>query len=212
MMRCLIARLVLLSAMVFAGAAAAQDLPALYAVRNVAANDVLNIRAEPNGDAAQIGTLAPAAKGVEVVALSKDGKWAQVNAAETAGWVALRYLQRESAINWTTLDGNLTCSGTEPFWSLTYDGAQKNMYFSEMGQENIGLWIDWKTAAAGRSGIVAMQIKGPSREGFATLRAASCNDGMSDKQMGIAVEFFLRGVNGSAAPALGLSGCCHVKG
>ncbi len=197
-------------AMGFAWPAAAQDLPALYAVSGVATHDVLNIRAAPNGTAAQIGTLLPLTKGVEVIALSSDGKWAQVNVREMAGWVSARFLIAEPGAPWTALEGKLSCSGTEPFWSLAYDGAQKTMYLSEMGQENIGLWVDWKSVAAGRSGVAAMQIAGPSRQGFATLRAASCTDGMSDRQMGIAVEFFLRGTGESTAPTLGLSGCCNV--
>lgn len=53
-----------------AGPAAAQDLPAVYDVAGVAADDVLNVRAEPSAEAPVLRTLAPDAGGIEVVALS----------------------------------------------------------------------------------------------------------------------------------------------
>ena len=57
----------------------------------VAAGDRLNIRERPDASAPVIGTLAPDATGVEVVA-ERSG-WAQVNTAERRGWVNAKFLR-----------------------------------------------------------------------------------------------------------------------
>ena len=78
--------------------AAQSALPALYDVTGVAADDALNIRAEPAANAEIIGTLPSDARSVEVVAVDASGKWALVNSAERSGYLALRFLlQQDSA-------------------------------------------------------------------------------------------------------------------
>ncbi|MGB3280174.1 MAG: peptide-binding protein, partial [Pseudorhodobacter sp.] len=49
------------------GLARAETLPALFDVTGVAADDVLNLRAAPDGVAEILGALGPSAKDVEVV-------------------------------------------------------------------------------------------------------------------------------------------------
>ena len=60
--------LVALFVLICASAATAQDFPALYRVTDVAANDVLNIRAQPQASAPVIGSFRPGQRGVEVMA------------------------------------------------------------------------------------------------------------------------------------------------
>lgn len=73
------------------------DFPALYHVIDVADDDVLNVRAQPDAQSAIIGTLLHDEADVEVMALSDDGKWGLINVGENAGWVAIRFLQHSGA-------------------------------------------------------------------------------------------------------------------
>ena len=97
-------------------------LPTLFDVSGVSAGDRLNIRDRPSASGAVIGTLAPDATGVEVVA-ERNG-WAMVNTAERAGWVNARYLAYRTDV-WTAgaLPATLNCLGTEPFWALRQVGT-----------------------------------------------------------------------------------------
>jgi uncharacterized membrane protein len=181
-------------------AARAEVYPALHAVTGVAADDVLNIRAKPSADAPVIGTLAPDATGVEVVAV-RDG-WAVVNTGEGTGFAALRFLMRSDAPDWPTLETPLTCLGTEPFWSLEIDPGQVETRFQTPEDEAprhapiSTRWpgLPWSPAAA-----VALP------DGIAVLTPAECSDGMSDQSYGIAADLFLTGPDRSR-----LSGCCRL--
>jgi len=183
--------------------AAADGLPALHDVTGVAGNDVLNIRAAPDATAPVLGSIAPDATGVEVVGLSPDGRWAVVNTGEGRGYAALRYLARQAAPEWFSLQVPLTCSGTEPFWSFAYDPAQPVAVFSTPeGQAPFELTTRWPGTPYQRTAALAL---GDRR--FATLQAAACSDGMSDRAYGIAASFFMIG---STGPAI-LSGCCSLQ-
>jgi hypothetical protein len=59
-------------------------------VTGVEAGDVLDVRAEPTTDAADVGTLAPHARGLEVRRGEPDGELGEANAGEGSGWAALR--------------------------------------------------------------------------------------------------------------------------
>ena len=65
--------------LLLATTATAQDLPALFNVTGVSANDSLNVRANPTTNAPVIGKLTHSAQNIEVVQTSQDGKWAQIN-------------------------------------------------------------------------------------------------------------------------------------
>lgn len=185
--------------LLLSGPAMADVYPALHQVTGVAASDVLNIRVEPVATAAIVGTLPPDAAGVEVVAV-QDG-WGLVNAGESAGWVKLSFLARQPGDEWFALTQPLRCHGTEPFWSLGLEPVAGVGVFStpDAGDRFVTLstlWPgqDWRQAAA-----AALP------DGFATLTAASCNDGMSDRRFGIAIDLYLTG----EAPAV-LQGCCSL--
>ena len=178
---------------------AADDFPALYSVNGVAANDVLNIRQAPDPTSPIIGTLAPDAAGVEVVDES-DG-WASVNTGEALGYAAARFLSAESGSPWYQLEQPISCSGTEPFWSFEIDTPKMTTTFTSATSEKPrvlpiqGLWPgnSWSTSAA-----VAVA------EGMAVLRHEACNDGMSERGYGIAIDIFLNGGNHR------ISGCCTM--
>lgn len=194
---------------VLAFPAAAQDLPALYRVTSVAADDVLNVRAEPNGNATKLSELAHNATGVEVVEILADQSWAKVNLAETAGWVSMRYLTHEGAPAWYEMSTPLNCYGTEPFWDLKIPGDSGAMVLDRMddgaamglGRTVISPAFDWPRT-------VGFSVQGPAREGFGIIRADDlCSDGMSDRQMGLTFRMFLSAPGGMES----YIGCCSLR-
>lgn len=182
-------------------AAATQEyiLPTLFDVAGVAADDVLNIRAEPSADAPIIGTLAPDAIRIEVVEERRG--WARVNTAERSGWVSSRYLNYRTDV-WEdgALPSSFRCFGTEPFWSLSVD--QGKAALSRPGETDAV-----RDATALSTGI----FRDPTRAvtaGDMTLTAVPqiCSDGMSDRLYGLHALLVLKG----GEPRL-LSGCCSIQ-
>lgn len=192
------------------GIASAQDLPALHDVTGVAADDRLNIRAEPEASAAALGSFAPGMTGIEVTGLSADGRWGRVNLAEQTGWASMRYLARQPGPDWWSLEKPLSCYGTEPFWSLRLTPDAERVEFSRMGEDPQDLAVDWATGVAGRRGQAGMALRGADSSGFATFTGQDCSDGMSDFSFGIAVTLFLTDAAGSGQGPSGWSGCCAL--
>ena len=179
----------------------AQDLPALYSVTGVAADDVLNLRASPSASGEVIGSLAPDAKAVEVVAF--DGDWAVINVDGVAGYAAGRFLAPDGGPGWSSLERPVICSGTEPFWSLAIDPATGSAGFSTPEQpepRNMAIKDVWPATDWSKSAAVSLPV------GLAVLRGADCSDGMSDQRFGIAVDLFLQDAGG-----LRLTGCCNLQ-
>ncbi|MBL8660921.1 MAG: SH3 domain-containing protein [Rhodospirillales bacterium] len=107
----------MLAAMAGPGLACAEaDGPDCYAVRGVAAGDVLNIRAEPSAAAAKVGEIPPDGRGIRNLgcqgeptfeqwqSMSKAEReragrqrWCKVRYRGVDGWVAGRYLAEDSA-------------------------------------------------------------------------------------------------------------------
>lgn len=100
----------------------------------------------------------------------------------------------------------MTCSGTEPFWSLSMDSANGNLILSDMDQPLLPLEVDWLRRASGVPATIGLSLRGDTAAGFATLRGAECSDGMSDRLSSIAITLFLKGDNGPT----GLVGCCNL--
>ena len=180
---------------------AADDLPALYSVTGVAANDVLNIRAAPDPTSEIIGTLAPNATGVEVTAES-DG-WASVNAGERAGYVAARFLQPVGHAPWYRLEHPITCAGTEPFWTLQIDPQAQTATFLSAESEN-QLFMPFQQSWRGEAWSTSAAIS--FGEGMVVLRREECSDHMSERSYGIQVDFFLNTGSGHR-----ISGCCVLS-
>jgi uncharacterized membrane protein len=197
-------RLLFLLAM--AGPAGADVLPAFYSVTGVGGNDVLNVRAAPDAAADLLATLPPDGTGIEVVGLSPEGTWAQVNAGETAGWVALRFLAREPGPDWTALQRPLGCYGTEPFWSLRIDPAAAIATFETPVEDARPMRIDWATTVAGGPPAAGFMLDDAGAPGFATITTGLCSDGMSDRMMGLSSTLFFAAEGGLT----GYSGCCRL--
>lgn len=182
-------------------------LPSRAAVSGVAANDVLNVRAEPNAKARVLGTLAPDAKGVEVVNFDPTGQWAKVSLGELSGWASGRFLVLDRT-TWVPgqLPSGLHCIGTEPFWSLAEVGGR--MSYSEPGGQPRDLELrrvlDRGIAEDAMRALIAGDDTGRVT---AVVQPETCSDGMSDRDFGLAVTVILDGGN---QPSRLLNGCCSV--
>lgn len=195
----------LVVAVALAAPVAAQDLPALHRVTGVAANDVLNVRAQPNAQAPIIGDFGPQAQGVEVTALSPDGRWARVNAGEGAGWSAARFLTPQGDPGWQTGLVPLSCYGTEPFWNLALFLPGSQAEFTGLDTGGFNLVTDaGALPSTPFPRTLAVPFSG-ARQGMAVIRSATCSDGMSDRLFGLEVQVYWRG------QVTGLSGCCSLS-
>jgi len=201
-------------ASVIATAAPAQIPLGMYDVVNVASNDVLNIRQQAKASSAKLGALPFNLTEIEVIAASRNGKWGLVNYQGVIGWVSTRYLQ-PSAIITADLPAGLECSGTEPFWSLSFlsDGSAVGDW-TPMGLPNAQQsFYDsyWSTTPMNRpdqsygftlqnesttSGITASGI----------IRQTACTDGMSGQTYGYAIDLLLGGQGQSY-----VTGCCSIS-
>jgi len=195
---------------VFAAAAQqniAQNItqPAYYRVAGVANNDVLNVRQSASSSSPVVGSLAPNAFPVEVIKTS-DG-WGYVATQEGMGWVSLHFLKQISFAKFanTNLPQGLTCSGTEPFWSLvmagdkiiysTPDQSAKTYALVDSGlMQNLGgttSFVIGQNNSKPLTGIVSNQI---------------CSDGMSDIDYARRIDLLIS----AGGATSGYSGCCHV--
>lgn len=181
-------------------AAMAEDYPALFDVSGVAADDVLNIRAQPSASSEIIGTLAPDARNVEVIRAS--GGWGMVNAGERSGWVSMRFLEAQPGGDYA-LSRMMTCFGTEPFWNL--DITQGELaHFSLPGGGTSHYTVGLLQRSSNRTDRFA--LFGGSL--VAAIARASCSDGMSDRAYGLSVDLFPDTEGGKGF----YSGCCSLTG
>ena len=203
-----------LALLVAAPAAAFYD----YRVTGVAANDVLNIRkdvasAGQVSAAPIIGSIPSGATGVKGtgVTVEVEGSlWRQVVHDGVVGWVAARYLAASERAGPVSAPVGLTCGGTEPFWSMTFDASR-----AVREDPGAGASVDRfryvptpPRFAAGRSHVwsVALRSAGGSPAATAVfIRTDACSDGMSD--FTYPIEFVLTEDDRDGAV---LSGCCQL--
>ncbi|MBE1284509.1 MAG: SH3 domain-containing protein [Rhodobacteraceae bacterium] len=197
-MRTLIA---LLCSMIVSAAAWGQTYPSFHSVTGVAADDFLNVRQAPSADAEIIGTLAPYAKNVEIVSSDQTGRWGLTNLGETAGWVALRYLQKDADDPEYPISRTLSCYGTEPFWSLKIQQSGPSDYSDQNGVEQTFATGTWQRGR-GRPDVFVLNLE---QTYYAVLRYEQCDDGMSDRMFGLSINLIFR----DTTPQL-LSGCCSL--
>lgn len=181
-------------------------LPTLFDVTGVAGSDVLNIRAAPEAGAPIIGTLAPDARGVEVVGTDASGRWARVNTGEQSGWAALRFLAYQVDV-WTpgALPPTLHCLGTEPFWAFRPQGD--GLVFATPQVPDSRMRVD-RVLATGvfRDPRRVVTAYGETDHLTAVIVPMACSDGMSDRAFGLDVTVVLTG-HGDAQV---LTGCCSI--
>lgn len=178
--------------------------PALFDVTGVAGDDVLNIRTGPDPASERIGSYAPSARDIEVIAPNERQTWGMVNVDGRVGWVSLRYLQRQPGQWLGAPIGNVRCVGTEPFWSLTRRGDAVTWSTPEGEADgSVTVTLDTIARRTTRGFVYAMA----GDRGHVILELAACSDGMSDRAFGISAAV-TRNLDG--APEL-FAGCCSLQ-
>ncbi len=185
-----------------------QAEPSYHRVIGVAANDALNVRAEPSASSADIGDLSHDASRIEAFEFDPTGNWARIALNERDGWVSTRFLTRDDipTLGDTTLPRGLICGGTEPFWALGLYGEDARYSHPEDGDTDFA--FDSIFTAEGRLGSPALVTLATEDSHVieATVSGAACSDGMSDRSYGWTITMQL------IAPGQRrfLSGCCHL--
>lgn len=189
-------------------AAWADTLPALYAVTDVAANDVLNVRSAPNSGSSKVGSLGPDQKQIEVVMLDDAEKWGLISLGEGSGWVAMQFMRRMDQSAWHSLNQPLSCSGTEPFWSAGFDPAGGVLAFDSLGETPDLFNLVAGAVPQGRPpSTLGLHASADNASMFATLHQSACSDGMSDRTFGLSADLFIQNPEGF----VGYSGCCSLS-
>lgn len=207
-----IGALVLLVSIIIAPAFAMEPFPSYYRVDGVAADDRLNVRAEPNASAAIVDALEPDAQPVEVLeTVDVAGRpWGRLALGEGDGWVAMRFLApvEVELISGTQVPAGLQCSGTEPFWGVKLGATA--LEYSAIDQPKLSLPITGATSAAGRSHRFALVGEDKTTRMTAILsRGERCSDGMSDANYGWRIDLLTE--NRETQQAGQLEGCCRLR-
>lgn len=180
--------------------AMADGFPAQYVVSDVAADDRLNIRSEPNASAEIIGTYGPYALNIEVLRTTSDGSWGFVGMGEQNGWTSMRFLTLSDHQDPNAFPRPLSCSGTEPFWSLNI--TVRGDEYHALGDVRRDLKLQSERTAP--NGAIATFTEGPSLERTLIVQKGYCSDGMSDREFGWRATLFNDAPDGSSVQ----SGCC----
>lgn len=187
--------------------------PGFYAVTGVASGDVLNIREEPDSNAAILESLEPGASPVEVLetVTKGGGEWGRVLAGDGNGWVSMRFLDPVDVpvLAGTEIPDGLSCGGTEPFWGARIT-ASGGIVFAPMDGPETALPIEKATNAVGRNTRFAVLARAGETTARAMLaRFESCTDGMSDRDFGWRIDLLLEKPGDASYPQL-YEGCCRL--
>lgn len=189
----------------------ARALPELFDVDRVEPDDVLNVRALPSSDGALVGSLAPDATDVEVVAVDATGTWGYVNgvAEDGGGWVSMAFLrQQDSVWDGGNLPPSIICLGAEPFWGFELDGRTLQFHAPENSTE---LDIDEVHIPSGFASAAPHRLVDASnaegQRALVSVSPAVCNDGSSDDVLGLSVSVHY--TSGSEQVVYG--GCCSIQ-
>lgn len=183
----------------------AQALPAFYDVSGVAPDDVLNVRAGPGVGNSIVARLAADARYVEVVGFDETREWARVNVDETSGWVALRFLDRRPDQPDDQLPRPLTCTGTEPFWSLDV-ASTASATLDRMDDDAISVATLDPVTSENRTDRYAIFGQSQTQVFTFMFQRDACTDGMSDRYYGMSVDLFVTEDSGVTY----LTGCCNL--
>jgi uncharacterized membrane protein len=192
-----------------AGFAASLPEPGYYRVTGVATKDVLNIRQEPDAKSPIIGELAHDARPIEVLETVEEGgsPWGRVHAADSSGWVAMKFLAPHAValVAGTQAPEGLSCAGTEPFWSASL-AADGGIEFAEPDADKRNYSPAGATTAVGRDSRFALFGRSGGGEAILVLaRGELCSDGMSDRDFNWRADLLLRKGDGTVAA---YEGCC----
>ena len=184
--------------------------PGVYRVTGVVANDVLNVRSEPDAGAEIMGEFSSEASRIEILEVTGSGatEWGRVLAADANGWVAMRFLEPEEVplIAGTLVPVDLQCSGTEPFWDVK--AGVDALEFKAIDVEPISLPLTGTTTAIGRNNRFSLVASDGARRMTAMLASGeTCSDGMSDRDFGWRIDLLIEGAGDGPRQ---YEGCCRL--
>ena len=185
-------------------AALAQPMPELHDVTGVAADDVLNVRIDPEAGAEKLGELAHDATDVEVVRRSEDGSWGMINQGEVSGWVSMRYLKPQEGGDYI-LARHMACYGTEPFWSLRITQGQRAVLTTPETPE-LSFTAGLMQSAVARLGRYSLRGGGDNGDITVVIRAEYCADGMSEAEHALDADILID----SGGDVVHYIGCCSL--
>ncbi len=189
-----------------------------YDVRNVASDDVLNMRAHV--DATKDITSIPVVGripwnarkliGTGNTAQVGSSTWIELSYRGITGWVTGQFLSRIDDVSGSKDTDYLKCGGAEPFWSLVVreNNAVFEDPFVEGGKSVKRFRITKKTFARGRpqTFVAYLATRVGKGRAFATfIRTGQCSDGMSDNIFPYELMFVDR-----EDPKGVWSGCCST--
>jgi len=186
-----------------------------FRVQDVAGDDVLNIRSNPDSSSLLLGTIPAGARHVEGIGAPRvagAARWQRVRHGGTIGWVNARFLSADAAGPIApggatparfALLASLICFGTEPFWAIRF-GADGSARYEAMGESPLGASVaQLRTNPTGDPESFDLLDADRSMYLRAAMRKTGrCSDGMSDLLH--PYEFAGVGTPGS------LNGCCRV--
>lgn len=179
-----------------------------YRVVDVAEDDELNIRQQPDAASEIVGTLHSGADRIVVAGtrVEMNGSvWWQVAGEDGLGWVNARYLAPDGEPTWETEPFPLRCTGTEPFWSLSIGGTEATF---QTPVEDDEVWTAGPLmTAVGLVGRYAVRLEDGNGVGHvaAWRNQNFCSDGMSD--IGFPYEAMVIAPDGTV-----YGGCCLRSG
>lgn len=182
--------------------------PVLGNVVNVASDDVLNIRLDPDHQSEILGTLAFDASNIEIVGEDETGLWGLVNSFEASGWVRLSFIDVPEQPRWHEFQTPLTCFGTEPFWDLHLNVGATEAIYEDFDGAATSYDRNWMTGIAARLPNTIGLGAGDLNSGFsAVIENQMCHDGMSDRENALRIRLFIH----EDGASYGLDGCCGLS-
>lgn len=185
-----------------AGPVRAEGLPAVFQLKGVADDDVLNIRSDPDANAAILGSIKHFDLATEVLRLSDDGKWGLVGLREGNGWVSMRFLQHLPPEDPYALQRPLQCMGNEPFWDVLLH--PRGSTYSTPDQPNTRIEVTSEQIA--ENGFQVQAEEGPTRTYHLNVVGQACFDSMSGREFGWNAILFIESPDGNQA----MTGCCTL--
>jgi len=181
--------------------------PSYWRVTGVAADDTLNVRAEPLASSTDIGDLSATATGIEVIGTDSSGNWGLIVWEDGNGWISTRFLtpDPQPGIGPTELPQGLLCSGTEPFWSVRLSGG--GAVYSSMDGDVTALTLTGAMTPEAHGPFPAvLSYGGTDAAAMSVIEPMECSDGMSDVAYPWRMLFLLSTTPGQRL----LDGCCHL--
>lgn len=180
-----------------------------YRVIDVAADDVLNIRATPGSKGELVGSIP--SDGHSISKIGEEGRWVQISYQGVVGWVHGRYLsaqniQPENNITIAAaVNEELFCIGTEPHWNLKTQHSDVEFSFLS---DKTALQLQTTRSIANsdqRGWQFAFKSSNTLNQPFTAtvIQDETCSDDMSDDQYRYAITLERDGQV--------LTGCCNKR-